>query len=69
MTVDPLALVYAGLQIWKLYKDDSRFDAEMAALKAKNLDAMGLLDELHAMRSRAAAEAHAAVDRIIAEGK
>lgn len=69
MTVDPLSLVYAGIQIWKLYKDDSRFDAEMAALKAKNLDAMGLLGELHEMRSRAAAEAHAAVDRIIAEGK
>lgn len=69
MTVDPLALVYAGLQIWKLYKDDSRFDAEMAALKAKNLDPMGLLDELHAMRLRAAAEARAAVGRIIAEGK
>lgn len=64
MTVDPLALVYAGIQIWKLYKDDARFDAEMEALKAKNLDPAGILDELHAMRSRAATEAHAAVARM-----
>jgi hypothetical protein len=61
-SVDPLALVYAGLQIYKVYRDDKRFDAEMEKLRAKNLDPAGLLAELHAMRDRAAAEAHAAVD-------
>ena len=62
--VDPLALVYAGLQIYKIYKDDARFDAEMALLKAKGLSDIALLDELHALRSRAADEARAAVDRM-----
>lgn len=69
MSIDPLALVYAGLQVYKIYRDDARFDAEMAALKAKNLDAIGILDELHAMRTRAAAEAHAAIDALIAGAK
>lgn len=62
--IDPLALVYAGLQVYKVIRDDKRFDAEMEALKAKGLDAAGLLDELHALRDRAAAEARAAVDRM-----
>jgi len=58
MTVDPIALVYAGLQVWKLYKDDARFDAEMAVLKAKGLDDAGILNALHDMRVKASQEAH-----------
>lgn len=65
MNVDPLALVYAGIQVYKLYADDARFDAEMDALKAKNLDADGILDELHALRLKAAQDAHEAVDRMV----
>jgi hypothetical protein len=61
-SVDPLALVYAGLQVYKVYRDDKRFDAEMEKLRAKNLDPAGLLAELHAMRDQAAGEAHADVD-------
>lgn len=62
--VDPLALVYAGIQVFKLYRDETRWDAEMAALKAKGLDAAGILEELHRMRTVAAAEARAAVERM-----
>lgn len=62
--VDPLALVYAGIQIYKVFRDDARVDAELAALKAKGLDAAGILEELHLMVSRAASEARAAVDRM-----
>lgn len=64
MNVDPLSLVYAGIQVYKLFKDDARFDAELDALKAKNLDAAGLLDALHEMRVKAAQDAHAAVERM-----
>lgn len=63
-SLDPLALVYAGLQVYKLYKDDARFDAEMAALRAKNLDTMGILTELHRMRDVAAQEATDAVNKM-----
>jgi len=62
--VDPLALIYAGIQVWKLYKDDQAFDAQILALKAKGLDAAGILEELHQTVSRAASEARAAVDRM-----
>jgi len=62
MIVDPLTLVYAGIEAYKAYKDNARFDADMAALKAKNLDAAGILDALHAMRQQAATDAHKAVD-------
>lgn len=65
MTIDPLALVYAGLQVYKVMRDDKRFDAEMEALKAKNLDAPALLEELRRMRDLAAAEARAAIDRMV----
>ena len=62
--LDPIALLYAGIQVYKLYQDDARFDAEMAKLRAKNLDAAGILAELHAMRDAAAAEARANVDKM-----
>lgn len=62
MNVDPLVLVYAGIEAYKAYNDNARFNADMEALKAKNLDAAGMLEALHQMRSQAAADAHKAVD-------
>lgn len=62
MTVDPLVLVYASIEAYKAYNDNARFNTDMEALKAKNLDPVGILEELHKMRSQAAAGAHKAVD-------
>lgn len=64
MTVDPLVLVYAGIEAYKAYSDNARFNADMEALKVKNLDAAGILEALHTMRSQAAAEARAAVEKM-----
>ena len=63
-TIDPLAIVYAGIQVYKLYADDKRFDVEMAALAEKKLDADGVFDALRDMRVKAAQDAHAAVERM-----
>jgi hypothetical protein len=63
MTLDPLALVYAGLQVYKLYKDDARFEAEMAALKARvGNDPDAILAGLHELREQAAKDAHKAFE-------
>lgn len=64
VAVDPLALVYAGIQLYKLYNDDRRFALELEDLRARNLDAAGVLRVLNDMRVKAAEEAHAAVERM-----